>query len=197
MTTKEKNLGKSGLILIGSIIGIMLIVGVIGYIGSKVTNSGNTSNQQTSGSSAPEENAIAPDFSLRTINNATVRLSDYRGKVVFLNFWATWCPPCRMELPAMEKLYEKLKNQQFIILAVNIDGGDPQAVKNFVQSMNLTFPVLLDDGNVSRIYNVNAIPTSFIIKKDGTIDAIVNGARPWNDPNYINAFDKLIAEPYK
>lgn len=195
MTTKEKNLAKSGLILIGSIIGIMLVVGVIGYIGGKVSNNGNVTNQQVSGSSAPEENANAPDFSLKTINNTTVRLSDYRGKVVFLNFWATWCPPCRMELPAMEKLYEKLKNQPFIIIAVNIDNGDPGAVKNFVQSMNLTFPVLLDDGNVSKMYNVNAIPTTFIIRKNGTIDAIVNGARPWDDPAYINAFDKLMAEP--
>jgi len=195
MTSKEKNLAKSGLILIGSIIGIMLVVGVIGYIGGKVSNNGNVTNQQVSGSSAPEENANAPDFSLKTINNTTVRLSDYRGKVVFLNFWATWCPPCRMELPAMEKLYEKLKNQPFIIIAVNIDNGDPGAVKNFVQSMNLTFPVLLDDGNVSKMYNVNAIPTTFIIRKNGTIDTIVNGARPWDDPAYINAFDKLMAEP--
>jgi len=195
MTTKEKNLAKSGLILIGSIIGIMLVVGVIGYIGGKVSNNGNVNNQQVSGSSAPEENANAPDFSLKTINNTTVRLSDYRGKVVFLNFWATWCPPCRMELPAMEKLYEKLKNQPFIIIAVNMDNGDPVAVKNFVQSMNLTFPVLLDDDNVSKIYKVNAIPTTFIIRKNGTIDSIVNGARQWDDPAYINAFDKLMAEP--
>ncbi|MGB9735379.1 MAG: peroxiredoxin family protein [bacterium] len=197
MTTKEKSLGRSGLIIIGSIIGIMFVVGVISYISSKVTNGKNSNMQQPAGSSVPEENAIAPDFTLRTIDNKTVKLSDYRGKVVFLNFWATWCPPCRMELPAMEKLYEKLKDQPFVMLAVNVDEADPDGVRNFVRSMNLTFPVLLDDGNVSKLYNINAIPTTFIIKKNGVIDAIVNGARPWDDPNYINAFDKLIAEPSK
>ncbi len=197
MTTKEKKLGKSGLIIIGSIIGIMFVVGVIGYIGGKVTNGKNAVNQKASGSTAPEENATAPDFSLKTIDNTTVKLSDYRGKVVFLNFWATWCPPCRMELPSMEKLYENLKTQPFVILAVNVDESDPANVKNFVNSMNLTFPVLVDDGSVSKLYNVNAIPTTFIIRKDGTIDAIVNGARPWDDPSYIDAFDKLIAAPYK
>ncbi len=197
MTTKEKTLGKSGLIIIGSIIGIMFVVGVIGYIGGKVTNGKNAVNQQASGLSAPEENATAPDFSLKTIDNTAVRLSDYRGKVVFLNFWATWCPPCRMELPSMEKLYENLKTQPFVILAVNVDESDPDNVKNFVNSMNLTFPVLMDDGSVSKIYNVNAIPTTFIIRKDGTIDAIVNGARPWDDPSYVSAFDKLLAGPYK
>ncbi len=197
MTTKEKTLGKSGLIIIGSIIGIMFVVGVIGYIGGKVTNGKNAGNQQASGSSAPEENAPAPDFSLRTTDNAVVKLSDYRGKVVFLNFWATWCPPCRMELPSMERLYGQLKGQAFVILAVNVDESEPDNVKNFAKSMNLTFPVLVDDGNVSKMYNVNAIPTTFIIRKDGTIDTIVDGARAWDEQSYVSAFDKLIAEPYK
>ena len=101
-----------------------------------------------------------------------------------------------MELPSMEKLYAKMKNQPFVILAVNVDESDPENVKAFSKSMNLTFPVLIDDGNVSKLYNVNAIPTSFIIRKDGTIDTIVDGARPWDDQSYVSAFDKLIAEPY-
>lgn len=197
MTTKEKALGKSGLIIIGSIIGIMLVVVTISYIGSKVSHQNNVNTNQTSSPGIPEENAIAPDFTLRTIDNKLVKLSDYRGKVVFLNFWATWCPPCRMELPSMEKLYEKLRNQPFIIIGVNVDEADPNGVKNFVKNMNLTFPVLLDDGSVSKLYNINAIPTTIIIKKDGMIDAIVNGARPWDEADYISAFDKLIAQPYK
>ena len=196
MTTKEKKLGKSGLIIIGSIIGIMFVIGVIGYIGGKVSGGKNAGNEQASGGFVPEENAPAADFSLTTTDNTVVRLSDYRGKVVFLNFWATWCPPCRMELPSMEKLYAKMKGQPFVILAVNVDESDPGNVKTFAKSMNLTFPVLIDDGNVSKMYNVNAIPTSFIIRKDGTIDTIVDGARPWDDQSYVNAFDKLIAEPY-
>ena len=196
MTTKEKKLGKSGLIIIGSIIGIMFVIGVIGYIGGKVSGGKNAGNEQASSGYVPEENASAADFSLTTTDNTVVRLSDYKGKVVFLNFWATWCPPCRMELPSMEKLYAKLKNQPFVILAVNVDESDPENVKTFAKSMNLTFPVLIDDGNVSKLYNVNAIPTSFIIRKDGTIDTIVDGARPWDDQSYVDAFDKLLAQPY-
>ena len=196
MTTKEKKLGKSGLIIIGSIIGIMFVIGVIGYIGGKVSGGKKAGNEQASSGYVPEENAPAADFSLTTTDNNVVRLSDYKGKVVFLNFWATWCPPCRMELPSMEKLYAKMKNQPFVILAVNVDESDPENVKAFSKSMNLTFPVLIDDGNVSKLYNVNAIPTSFIIRKDGTIDTIVDGARPWDDQSYVSAFDKLIAEPY-
>ncbi len=197
MTTREKKLGKSGLIIIGSIIGIMVVIGVIGYIGGKVTNGNNSARQESEAGYIPEENGPAADFSLTTTDNRVVRLSDYRGNVVFLNFWATWCPPCRMELPSMEKLYSALKNQPFVMLAVNVDESDPANVKNFAGSMNLTFPVLIDDGSVSKLYRVNAIPTTFIIRKDGTIDTIVDGARPWDNASYIDAFNKLLAEPYK
>ncbi len=197
MTTREKKLGKSGLVIIGSILGIMLIIGAIGYISGKVSNGRNTASKESEAGYIPEENAPAADFSLTTIDNKVVRLSDYRGKVVFLNFWATWCPPCRMELPSMEKLYTKLQGKPFVMLAVNVDESDPANVKSFAKSMNLTFPVLIDDGSVSGLYRVNAIPTTFILRKDGTIDTIVDGARPWDDPSYVKAFDKLLAEPYK
>ncbi len=195
MTTKQRKLGKSGLIIIGSIAGIMFVVGVIGYLGGKVSNKPAPAGQ--AGGAAVTENSPSLDFSLTTIGNEPVRLSDYRGKVVFLNFWATWCPPCKMELPSMEKLYERMKGRPFVILAVNVDESDPANVGRFVRDMHLTFPVLLDDGSVSKAYRVNGIPTSFIIRKDGTIDAIVNGARPWNEASYVAAFDKLMAQPYK
>ncbi len=193
MTTKEKALGRSGLIIIGSIIGIMFIIGVIGYISGKVSNpDGSRTN-----AGAPDENAPAPDFSLKTTDNNVVKLSDYRGKVVFLNFWATWCPPCKMELPSMEKLSQSLKDQPFVILAVNVDESDPDNVRLFAHSMGLNFTVLIDDGSVSEKYRVNSIPTTFIIKKDGIIDTIVTGARPWNEQGYVDDFYKLIHEPYK
>ncbi len=198
MTTKERTLGRSGLIIIASIIGVMMIIGVIGYISGKVSNTtASTDGSQSSDNQGPVENAMAPDFKLTTVDNKDIRLSDYRGKVVFLNFWATWCPPCRMELPSMEKLSEKLKGRPFVVLAVNVDESNPDNVKSFVRQMDLTMPVLVDNGSASDKYRVNAIPTTFIIKKDGVIYSIVNGARSWDEQSYVDAFDKLIAEPYK
>ncbi len=199
MRAKEKNLGKSGLIIIGSIIVIMLIIGIIGYISGKISNpAGSSSNSLSSKNNvAPEENEFAPNFTLKTINNKSVSLSDYKGKVVFINFWATWCPACKIELPSIEKLSERFKNKPFVVIAVNVDESYPENVKKFAQRMNLTFPVLIDNGDVSKAYRINSIPTTFIINKNGKIAAIVAGARSWDKQSYIDAFDKLIAEPYK
>ena len=194
MTTKQKALGKSGLIIIASIIGIMLIIVMVGYISSRVSNNV-PPGTRGQGKGQAAEHEVAPDFKLKTVDNRTIRLSDYRGKIVFLNFWATWCPPCRMELPSMEKLSERLKGQPFIILAVNVDEGNPENVRGFVREMDLTFPVLIDDGSAAARYRVNAIPTTFIIKKDGVIYSIINGARPWNEQSYVDAIDKLVAGP--
>ncbi|MCL4477887.1 MAG: redoxin domain-containing protein [Deltaproteobacteria bacterium] len=144
----------------------------------------------------PVENENAPDFKLPTVENKIVNLSSYRGKVVLLNFWATWCPPCKMELPSMERLSEKLKGQPFVILGVNVDESNPDHVKTFIQKMGITFPILIDNGSVSNEYRVNGIPITFIIRKDGTIYDIVNGARSWDKNSYVNVFKKLIAEPY-
>ncbi len=195
MTTKQKALGKSGLIIIGSIIGIMFVIAMVGYIGSRVSRNGTAGAGTRKSGQTAAENEVAPDFSLMTVNKRTVRLSDYRGKIVFLNFWATWCPPCRMELPSMEKLAERFKGKPFVILAVNVDESDPGNVEAFVRQMGLTFPVLIDDGSISARYRVNSIPTTFIIKKNGVIYSIISGARPWNEQSYVNAIDKLVAAP--
>ncbi|MCL4479316.1 MAG: TlpA family protein disulfide reductase [Deltaproteobacteria bacterium] len=195
MSKKEKTLGKSGLIIIGTIIGIMLIVSVVGYIGSRISNSKQSNDIQNPLTSVgPEQNEKAPDFSLPSINNNIIKLSDYRGKVVFLNFWATWCPPCRMELPSIERLSQKLKGLPFVVLAVNVDETNIQSIKQFAQDMGLTFTVLVDNNTVSSMYRINALPTTLIIKKDGTIYAIVSGARAWDEQGYVDDFKKLISE---
>ena len=110
----------------------------------------------------------APDFKLKTLDGKEVSLSDYRGKVVLINFWATWCPPCREEMPLFERIYRKYKNKGFEILAIGTDGS-VEPVKKFVKEYKLSFPVLFDNANVVALYQVQGLPTSFLVGRDGKI----------------------------
>lgn len=118
---------------------------------------------------SPEVGAHSPDFSLTSIDGDQLRLSDYRGKPVILNFWATWCPPCRAELPALEEIWQQY-DEDVIVLAVD-QGESPQTVANFTrEQVPVTFPVLLDiDQSVGDGYWVNSLPTTFFIDADGVI----------------------------
>ncbi len=113
----------------------------------------------------------APAFVLSTIKSQILNFNDYRGKVVMLEFFASWCPPCRMVAPELKSIYEKYKEKGFVILAVAIDDGPNalSAVNNFVKEFRIPYPVMIDNGSVSRQYQVISIPTSFIIDKDGNI----------------------------
>jgi len=118
----------------------------------------------------------APDFQLSNLEGQPISLSDFRGNPILLNFWATWCGPCRQEMPLIQGIFEEQTNENLVILAVNI-GENSAAVKNFMQSGNYSFPVLLDtDQDVALEYNVRAIPTTFFIDKDGIIQVIKMGA---------------------
>ncbi|WP_240345784.1 peroxiredoxin family protein [Parageobacillus toebii] len=115
---------------------------------------------------------VAPDFELLSIMGNKVKLSDLRGNTVILNFWATWCPPCKAEIPEMQKFYENNKNNNVEILAVNLTNSEssPDAVKNFVREKGMTFNILLDkQGEIGNLYGVITIPTSYIIDKNGII----------------------------
>jgi len=118
---------------------------------------------------------IAPDFTLKDIQGNTVKLSDYKGKVVFLNFWASWCPPCKSEIPDFNKASEELnKGSDAVILAINATNGyngeTPDRVKKFVKDNNITMKVLLDEkDDASMLYGVSSLPTTFVIRKDGTV----------------------------
>lgn len=125
--------------------------------------------------SPPEEDRLpglkigtaAPDFSLKDLNGNIVKLSDYKGKKVMLNFWATWCPPCKAEMPAMEKFHGEV-GEDVTILAVNIDAR--YDVKSYVEKMGVSFPVLLDEKDkVNNDYQILTIPTTFFIDKEGVI----------------------------
>jgi peroxiredoxin len=138
----------------------------------------------------------APDFALPGLDGRTVRLSDYRGKVVFLNIWATWCGPCREEMPSMEKLYRQMQGQAFEILAVSIDILGAKAVAPFMAELKLNFPALLDpQGDVGTLYSTTGVPETFIVDPDGIITAKIIGARNWATPEAVQVFKELVGKP--
>lgn len=144
----------------------------------------------------PFEGFVAPDFTLPDIHGKPISLSQFRGKIVFLNIWATWCGPCRTEMPAMEKLYQKFKKEDFVMLAVSIDRQGKSVVIPFLQELGLTFPVLLDtDATIQKLYKIRALPTSIIIDKMGFVDTREAGARDWFSSDMIKLFEDLINEP--
>lgn len=142
----------------------------------------------------PEVGYRAPDFALPTLDGLTVRLSDFRGKkAVFLNFWATWCAPCRLEMPTMEKAYQEYKRRGLEILAVSLDAGPKSAVKNFLQELELTYPALLDpDMEVLRLYRLFSIPATFLIDKEGIIRFKELGYRDWTDPESRKMLEQIL-----
>ena len=144
---------------------------------------------------APMEGFLAPDFELITLNGETLSLSDFRGKVVLVNFWASWCPPCRSEMPAMQEIYQQYGPDDFVILAVNNTQADNLAdIQNFVDERGLTFPILLDNtGQVSAAYQVRSLPTSFFIDREGIIREVVIGS-PMAEALLRTRAENLISE---
>ena len=121
---------------------------------------------------------LAPDFELRTLDGQAIKLSSLRGKKVILNMWATWCPPCRLEMPDMEKFYAKHKNEGIEILAVNLTKAEKSRgdVPKFIKDFGITFPVVLDENSeVAQMYQVVSIPTSYIIDSQGVIQQKIVG----------------------
>ncbi|THJ22764.1 MAG: TlpA family protein disulfide reductase [Nitrospira sp. CG24E] len=125
----------------------------------------------------------APNFQLRDLNGRMVALSDLRGKVVLLNFWATWCGPCRVEMPAMEQLYQTFPRKDFEILAVSTDAQGVAITRPFQQENHLTFPILHDsDFRVGLTYGARSLPMTFMVDRQGVIRHQVFGARDWGAP---------------
>lgn len=112
----------------------------------------------------------APDFTLPQLDGGSLTLSDFKGKVIIVNFWATWCPPCRMEIPDFVYLYENYKDKGLVIIGVNLDRGDARSVKQFSEKYKINYPVVLGNGKVTQDYGgIRAIPTTFIIDTKGDI----------------------------
>jgi peroxiredoxin len=145
---------------------------------------------------SPRTNYEAPDFTLPDLQGKPYRLSDFRGRVIFLNLWATWCPPCRQEMPSMEALYRRLKHRDFVMLAVAEDAGGAAAVAPFVQEVAISFPVLLDpEATLSPRYGATGYPETFIIDRNGQVVNHTIGPADWNSPEMIAYFDQLLTAP--
>jgi thiol-disulfide isomerase/thioredoxin len=135
--------------------------------------------------------ALPVEIRLKDLNGRPVSLSDFRGKIVFLNFWTTWCYACRIEMPDMEKLHQKFKNKDFAIVSVNLQESASQ-VKQFFEEFKLTFTALLDsDGEVGAHFMITAIPTTFILDKKGIIIGKVMGPRDWDSKKAFALFEHL------
>jgi thiol-disulfide isomerase/thioredoxin len=136
--------------------------------------------------------ALPVEIRLKDLNGQPVSLSDFRGKIVFLNFWTTWCYACRIEMPDMEKLHQKFKNKDFAMVTINLQESVSQ-VKQFFKDFKLTFTALLDsDGAVGAHFMITAIPTTFILDKEGIIIGKVMGPREWDSKKAIALFENLI-----
>lgn len=150
-------------------IGAGILAGLILFVIFQQFTKENEAEQKAgaSNNSGLTEGVLAPSFTLTTLNGAQVKLEDYRGKKVLLNFWATWCPPCKAEMPAMEKLYNKYSGE-FEILSVNLDPEND--VEGFVKEKNLSFKILLDKKQeVQTQYSIISIPTTYMVDEKGVI----------------------------
>ncbi len=137
----------------------------------------------------------APEMTVTDLSGKRLTLSSLKGKTVLLNFWATWCPPCRMEMPSMQRLHAAMDPDKFVIVAVNL-GETSADVRKFIQKSGYTFPIYLDpDQQAGNTYRIDAIPSTFLIDRRGTIIGTFLGAREWDTPDVINAFSQVINTP--
>ncbi len=142
------------------------------------------------------EGIPAPDFTFPGLDGKNTSLSDYKGKVVLVNIWATWCPPCVYEMPSMQKLYNEFNGKNFEILAVSIDAAGVDAVAPFMKKHKLSFPALMDPkGTIKSMYRVTGIPESFIIDKQGVLVGKIIGPRDWATQEVFGFFQDLIQRP--
>jgi peroxiredoxin len=136
-----------------------------------------------------------PDFCLDGLNGGKVRLNALKGKIVFLNFWATWCGPCKEEMPSMEALYQHYKERDFLFLTISVDYGGPEPVRKFIEKHRYRFPVLLDpEGITLDLFEISEIPATLIIDNKGKMMGRVIGPRNWSSPEVFSLVDQMLNE---
>jgi len=142
---------------------------------------------------SPRIGYLAPNFRLVNLEGKDVSVASLSGKVLFINFWATWCTPCKAEMPSMELLYHDYKNKPFEMLAVSSDMEGAAVVQPFVQKLGLSYPILLDpDFRVDDKYMIQSVPTTILVDKNGVITHRMVGARDWDTRESRDLIDKLL-----
>ena len=140
----------------------------------------------------PWKGGATPPLALKDLNGKTHKLEDYRGKAVMVQFWATWCPPCLKEMPAMQRLEKKMAGKPFVILAVNM-GETEKDVREFVNKMKISFTVLMDeDGKGVGDWKVFVAPSTFLLDPQGNVRYTLQGGAEWDEPAYIKAISELL-----
>jgi len=134
-----------------------------------------------------------PDFSLKDLTGKKVEIKQYKGKIIFLNFWATWCGPCKEEMPSLEVLHRQFKGENFVLLTISVDYEGLKPVREFLNKQRYTFPVLLDpNGEILDLFEVKGIPTTFIIDKKGRVIGRAIGPRDWKSPEVFSLINLLV-----
>lgn len=141
-----------------------------------------------------KEGQRGPGFSLMTLEGQTVSLKDYEGKLVVLNFWATWCTPCEVEMPALENLWVRFRDRGLVVVGITVDRGGPRSlIEPYVRGKKLTFPILLDpDMSAAGAWRVTAIPATFLVKPSGEVVGVAYGAREWDSKEMVALLETLL-----
>jgi len=164
---------------------------LLGFISS--SNGGEADLFQQLGAKQMKIKKMAPNFCLDDLNGQKVELKQFKGKVVFLNFWATWCGPCKEEMPSIESLWQRFKGQDFILLSISVDYEGAKPVREYIEKERYTFRILVDPQyQILDLYEVKAIPTTLIIDKKGQILAVATGPKNWKSPEATSLVNLLI-----
>ena len=146
----------------------------------------------------PNRQQQAKDFNVAALEGGKLRLADLKGKVVFLNLWATWCPPCKEEMPAMERLWQRYKDQGLVVIALSMDASGAKVVKPFIEEAKYTYRVGLDPKmEIAQLYGARSVPSTFIIDRSGVLRAIALGPRDWDGRASFAYFDALLLKDGK
>ena len=186
--------GKSFIRLKDGLLGLLIIVALTLLI-LRVQSPGPKNPQPEANQFKPQEGYLAPRFSLRNLKGNLEGLDDHSGKVIVVNFWATWCVPCVKEMPSFENLYRRYRSQGLTLLAVSLDKGDSTKVQEFADKYKLSFPILLDtEGVAEKLYPSFSIPFTYVIDKQGRVVARVDGAKNWESSETFEAVEHLLKQ---
>jgi len=143
----------------------------------------------------PNRQQQARDFKVAALDGSRLSLADLKGKVVFLNLWATWCGPCKEEMPAMERLWQRFKGDGLVVIALSMDSGGAKIVKPYIEQAKYTYPIGLDPKmEIAQLYGAHSVPSTFIIDRNGALRAIALGPRDWDGRASFAFFDALLKD---